>query len=29
MGLIFEKTETFYVELNEIAEAATNNLSSI
>ena len=29
MGLISEKKEAFYVELNEIAEAATNNLSSI
>ena len=28
-GLISEKTEAFYVELNERAEAATNNFSSI
>ena len=29
MGLISEKTEVFYVELNEREEAAINNFSSI
>ena len=29
MGLISEKTEALYAELNERAEAATNNFSSI
>ena len=28
-GLISEKTEALYLELNKKAEAATNNLSSI
>ena len=28
-GLISEKTEALYVELNERAEAATNNFASI